>query len=144
MKAQNVCAIICTVISVLSWLFGDNVAGRIGEKNMQRLLFAITMGFVSYAVFWMSISAWQFFIELGERKKKKDEIKYDVGKFKPVHLGILRALLEEGTLVLNSEIEPYIDYLIYNKYVGRITPSKIALTKKGKETAMKLEKEGKL
>lgn len=148
MKLQNVCAIICTVISVLSWLFGDNVAGRIGEKNMQRLVFAITMGFASYVFLLSTCRTIQFFLEWRDRKraeeKKQSELNDDVSRLKPIHLEMLRILLDERTLVLNDDFRNSVDYLVYNGFVGRISPDKITFTKKGKEVALKLEKEGRL
>ena len=73
MKLQNACAIICTVISVLSLLFGDNVVGRIGEKNMQRLVFAITMGFASYVFLLSTCRTIQFFLERLDKKRAEEK-----------------------------------------------------------------------
>lgn len=148
MKLQNVCAITGTAICALSWLFGDNVLGRLGDKNMQKIAFAITMGIASYFVLLTASTTIQFFLERRDKKraeeKEQSELDDDVSRLKPIHLEMLRILLDERTLVLNDDFRNSVDYLVYNGFVGRISPDKITFTKKGKEVAMKLEKEGRL
>lgn len=72
------------------------------------------------------------------------ELNDDVSRLKPIHLEMLRILLDERTLVLNDDFRNSVDYLVYNGFVSRISPDKITFTKRGKAVARKLEKEGKL
>ena len=126
MKAQNVCAIICTVISVISWLFGDNIAGRLGDKNMQKIAFAITMGFVSYFVLLTASTTIQVFLERQDKKRAD----------------ALRELWENKRIVRDESNENVVLWLYDSGMVRAFTTSgnnlAYKLTKKGEDVCDRL------
>lgn len=146
MKLQNACAIICTVISVLSWLFGDNVAGRIGENDMQRLVFAITMGLASYVFLLSTCTTIQFFLERRDKKRAEEKaaIKFDkdFSRLRPEHVDALRALWEKRVITLDKDNRAAVAWLEdmgmakLGKYVGDNLVYK--LTEKGEDVCDRL------
>lgn len=146
MKLQNVCAIICTVISVLSWLFGDNVAGRIGEKNMQRLVFAITMGFASYVFLLSTCRTIQFFLEWRDRKRAEEKaatkFDKDFSQLRPEHVDALRELWENKRIVRDESNKNVVLWLYDSGMVRAFTTSGYnlvyKLTEKGEDVCDRL------
>lgn len=112
----------------------------IGDEMKYLATFLVTF-VVSFATIFSSLLLAR---EVSAQKKAKSELNDDVSRLKPIHLEMLRILLDERTLVLNDDFRNSVDYLVYNGFVGRISPDKITFTKKGKEVALKLEKEGRL
>ena len=146
MKLQNVCAMTCMVISVLSWLFGDNVAGRIGEKNMQRLVFAITMGIASYFVLLTVSTTIQVFLERQEKKlaeeKATKKFNRDFSQLRPEHVDALRELWENKRIVCDESNENVVLWLYGSGMVRAFTTSGdnivYELTEKGEDVCDRL------
>lgn len=146
MKAQNVCAIICTVISVISWLFGDNIAGRLGDKNMQKIAFAITMGFVSYFVLLTASTTIQVFLERQDKKRAEEKAatKFNRGfsQLRPEHVDVLRELWEKRVITRDEDNRAAVAWLEdmgmakLGKYVGDNLVYK--LTEKGEDVCDRL------
>lgn len=125
------------IVGVVSMLIE---LAALGEEMKYLVTFLATF-IVSFATIF---SALLLVREHREKVKVKSELDADVSRFEPIHLEILRILLNRGTLVLTGDFKDAAEYLIYNGFVGRISPDKITFTKKGKEVARKLEKEGRL
>lgn len=146
MKLQNVCAVASTAICALSLLFGDNVVGRIGEKNMQRLVFAITMGFASYVFLLSTCRTIQFFLEWRDRKRAEEKaatkFDKDFSQLRPEHVDVLRALWEKRVITRNEDNRAAVAWLEdmgmakLGKYVGNNLAYK--LTKKGEDVCDRL------
>lgn len=146
MKLQNACAVASTAICALSLLFGDNVVGRIGEENMQRLVFAITMGFASYFVLLTASTTIQVFLERLDKKRAEERaaIKFDkdFSQLRPEHVNVLRELWEKKRIVRNESNENVVLWLCDSGMVRAFTTSgnnlAYKLTKKGEDVCDRL------
>lgn len=146
MKLQNACAVASTAICALSWLFGDNVVGRLGEENMQRLVFAITMGFASYFVLLTAATTIQVFLERLDKKRAEEKaatkFDKDFSQLRPEHVNVLRELWEKRVITRDKDNRAAVAWLEdmgmakLGKYVGDNLVYK--LTEKGEDVCDRL------
>lgn len=146
MNLQNACAVASTAICALSLLFGDNVVGRLGEKNMQKIAFAITMGFASYFVLLTASTTIQVFLERQDKKRAEEKaatkFNRNFSQLRPEHVDALRELWENKRIVRDESNENVVLWLCDSGMVRAFTTSgnnlAYKLTKKGEDVCDRL------
>ena len=133
MNLQSTCTVVGTAITVLSWMFGGSLVEHIGELNMLRLMFAISMGIGAYCLSRIICELFAYF-------RKESMLQADLELLDIERLSVLRTLWENRYLEPTDRQYPACIFLHDAGLVTRTGLRGFKLTATGKKVCRKLAK----